>query len=258
MLKNLLRLSLALSLSCFSLLTSAQDNYEIQVYGSELVAPKVTMVELHSNYTFDGSKTVDHGVLPTNHVEHETVEITHGFNQWLEVGFYFFNSIGSDGRTNYVGSHIRPRIAVPESYHWPVGVSLSTEVGFQKSAFSEDTWTLEIRPIIDKQWTKWYLSFNPTFDKSVKGVTQHEGFDFSPNFKASYSVSKVVAPGIEYYGSIGPLGDIYSAPDQQHQLFLVVDLNFNPKWEFNAGYGFGLTASTDRSIFKVILGRRFK
>ena len=28
----------------------AQDNYEIQVYGSDLVEPKHTMVELHSNF----------------------------------------------------------------------------------------------------------------------------------------------------------------------------------------------------------------
>jgi hypothetical protein len=39
-------------------LSRAQDNYEIQVYGSDLVNPKHTMVELHSNFTIDGSKMV--------------------------------------------------------------------------------------------------------------------------------------------------------------------------------------------------------
>jgi len=43
----------------------AQDNYEIQVYGSETVAPKTTMLELHSNFTFQGSKTTVEGVIPT-------------------------------------------------------------------------------------------------------------------------------------------------------------------------------------------------
>ena len=33
----------------------AQDNYEIQVYGAELVESGHTMVELHSNFTFQGS-----------------------------------------------------------------------------------------------------------------------------------------------------------------------------------------------------------
>ncbi|MGB7469832.1 MAG: hypothetical protein WBW58_10730, partial [Candidatus Acidiferrum sp.] len=70
----------------------AQDNYEIQVYGSDLVDPGHTMVELHSNFTIDGSKTIEDGLYPTNHAEHETIEITHGVNDWLEVGFYIFTS----------------------------------------------------------------------------------------------------------------------------------------------------------------------
>ena len=140
------------ALSCLIITQEAfsQDNYEIQVYGSETVAPKATMVELHSNYTIDGSTTEENGVLPTHHIVHETIEITHGFTNWFEVGFYFFNAIGNEGRTNYVGSHIRPRVRVPDSWHWPVGVSLSLEAGYQKLKYSEDDWTLEIRPIIDK------------------------------------------------------------------------------------------------------------
>src|SRR5713226_7627845 len=42
---------------------AAQDNYEIQVYGAETVAPRHTMVELHSNFTIQVSKTVQDGVL---------------------------------------------------------------------------------------------------------------------------------------------------------------------------------------------------
>jgi hypothetical protein len=37
----------------------------------------------------------------------------------------------------------------------------------------------------------------------------------------------------------------------------VVDLDLGPKWEFNAGVGFGLTPSSDRLIVKMILGYRF-
>src|SRR5215470_11255737 len=58
-----------------------QENYEIQVYGSETVPRGVTMFELHSNFTVNGSTLASAGGLsPTNHALHETVEITHGFN----------------------------------------------------------------------------------------------------------------------------------------------------------------------------------
>jgi hypothetical protein len=254
MFKNLRLISLLVILS---LQLKAQDNYEIQVYGSETVETGHTMVELHSNYTLNGSKTTVDGMFPTNHVWHETIEITHGWNPWFETGFYFFNAIGNDGRTAYVGSHIRPRVAVPTDWHWPVGLSLSAEFGFQRAAFSPNTSTLEIRPIIDKKWNKLYISVNPTLAQSFKGPDEHRGMFFSPNVKGSYDVSKVVALGLEYYGSTGPFFHYSPYQEQQQQLFIATDLNFNPNWEFNAGYGYGLTTSTDKEIFKVIVGRRF-
>ena len=246
-----------LLLLCSFTCIKAQDNYEIQVYGSETVEKGRTMLELHSNFTFDGSKTNSGGELPTNHVFHETIEITHGWTPWFETGFYFFNTLGGDGRTSYVGSHIRPRVAVPDSWHWPVGVSISTEFGFQKSAYSANTCSLEIRPIIDKKWGKFYVSFNPTLEQSFAGPDENRGLIFSPNLKESYDVSKVVALGLEYYGSTGPFFHYDPIQQQEHQLFIATDLNFNPSWEFNAGFGFGLTNSTDNSILKIIIGRRF-
>jgi len=245
-------------LCCISSLSiHAQDNYEIQVYGAQTVAKGNTMAELHSNFTFDGQKAKQNGVLPTNHVLHETVEITHGWNAWFETGFYFFNTIGNDNRTNYVGSHIRPRVMAPAAWKWPVGVSLSLEAGYQKKEYSEDDWTLEIRPIVDKQMGKLYIAFNPTFDKSLHGVNKNLGYVFSPNLKASYNVTKVIAGGFEYYGSTGPLNHFQTYQSQQQQLFIALDLDWSPDWEFNVGYGWGFTQSTDNAIFKVILGYRF-
>lgn len=79
---------------CFAGLLFAQGNYEVQVYGSDTVAPWATMVELHSNFTAIGSKTMTDRTYPTNHQEHETVEITQGWNDWFETGFYIFTNIG--------------------------------------------------------------------------------------------------------------------------------------------------------------------
>lgn len=235
----------------------AQDNYEIQVYGSETVAAGRTMAELHSNFTAEGRKQMEDGLLPTDDAVHETVEITHGFTSWFETGFYLFTSARDGDGWQWVGDHIRPRVRVPEEWHWPVGLSLSTEIGYQQRQFSEDTWTWEIRPIIDKQWGPWYFAFNPALEKSLKGVNSSRGFEFAPAVKISYDITKVVAGGVEYYGSLGPVGALDTFGNQQHQIFPAVDLNFSPDWEFNFGVGVGLTHSTDHLIFKMILGYRF-
>lgn len=235
----------------------AQDNYEIQVYGSETVAPSHTMVELHSNFTVEGSKTVTDGVLPTEHAEHETVEITHGFTEWFETGFYIFTTIQSDGGWQWVGDHIRPRVRVPESWHWPVGVSLSTEIGYQRRQFSTDTWTWEIRPIIDKQLGPWYMSVNPALERSWHGLTVNQGVVFAPDAKVGYDFTKRIAGGLEYYASYGPITDFLPLRQQEQQFFPAIDLDLGPDWEFNFGVGVGVTASTDHLIVKCIIGRRF-
>ena len=235
----------------------AQGNFEIQVYGSETVAPGQTMIELHSNTAIKGTTRKEDGVFPTQHAWHETIEITHGFTPWFETGFYIFTSIQPDAGWKWVGDHIRPRLRVPESWHWPVGVSLSTEIGYQQRTFSTDTWTLEIRPIIDKQWGPWYVSFNPVFERSLKGESVKRGFEFSPNAKASYAITPKINAGLEYYGEIGPVTAFDPLRKQQHLLFPVLDVDLGPRWECNVGVGIGLTAETDRLLVKLILGYRF-
>jgi hypothetical protein len=235
----------------------AQDNYEIQVYGSDTVAPRSTMVEIHSNFTVDGSKTVQDGVLPTNHAMHETLEITQGINEWAEVGFYVFSSIQPNDGWQWVGDHIRPRVRVPEKWHWPVGVSLSQEIGYQRAAFSADTWTWEIRPIVDKKLGRWYFSFNPTLDRSFHGPSVNKGVEFSPNVKFSFDFTKKIAGGLEYYASYGPLTGFDPLREQEQQFFPAIDLNLAPEWEVNFGVGIGATRSTDHLIVKGIIGRRF-
>lgn len=235
----------------------AQDNYEIQVYAYDTVQPGHTMLEFHTNYTFSGSKTFADGLNPTNHSLHETFEITHGFNSWFETGLYIFTSARSGDGWDWVGDHIRPRLRVPESWHWPVGVSISNEIGYQRRRFSADTWTWEIRPIIDQKFGRWYWSFNPSFDRSFHGESVDKGFEFSPNFKVSYDITRKIAAGFEYYGALGPVTGFDPLSEQQQQVFPTIDLNLAPQWEINFGLGVGMTRSTDHLIAKLILGYRF-
>ena len=253
-----LLLLLLAATAALSVPARAQDNYEIQVYGADTVPAHDTMVELHSNFTVSGSKTAQDGLLPTQHAFHETLEITHGFNDWFETGFYVFTSVRNGNGWQWVGDHVRPRVRVPEKWKWPVGVSLSSEVGYQRREFSTDTWTFELRPIVDKTIGPWYLSFNPALEKSLHGPNEDKDFEFSPNFKVSYDVTKKVAVGVEYYGAFGPVGNFDPFSEQQHQIFPSVDLNLAPQWEFNAGVGVGTTRSTDHLILKMILGYRFE
>jgi hypothetical protein len=59
-------------------------------------------------------------------------------------------------------------------------VSISNEIGYQRRQYSVDTWTWEIRPIVDQKVGLWYWSLNPTLDRSFHGESVNQGVVFSP------------------------------------------------------------------------------
>lgn len=244
-----------LALLCLPVL--AQENYEIQVYASDTLGRKRVMIESHTNFIFQGTKDVIDGVRPTEHSVHETWEITTGFTDWFETAVYTFTANTPGYGYNWVGSHVRPRFSVPRQWNWPVGVSVSQEFGYQRRAYSADSWTWEIRPIVDKKLGRWYLCFNPTVAKSLHGLSAGTGWGFSPNGKVGYDITGKVQAGFEYYGAMGPIGTFDPLRDQQQQFFPSIDLDLGESWEFNAGVGIGVTPATDHLIAKVIVGRRF-
>jgi hypothetical protein len=251
------RILFASTLLAVALSAHAQGNYEIQVYGSDTVPPENLMVEAHSNFTPKGQKQTLDGVYPTNHQEHETLEVTQGLTGWSEVGFYVFTSEQRGHSVQWVGSHIRPRVRAPENWRWPVGASLSMEIGYQRAVYSPDTWTWEIRPIVDRTLGRWYVAFNPAVERTLHGPGVRYGWGFTPGVKVGYDFTRKVNAGLEYYADYGRLWNWDGLHDQQQQIFAVTDLNISPQWEINLGIGVGPTAATDHLIIKGILGRRF-
>jgi len=252
----------------------AQDNYEIQVYPSDTMPPKTLLIELHSNFTVEGSTTTQFGMLPTQHQAHETIELTQGINDWSEVGFYIFTAAKNGYGIDWVGDHIRPRVRVPPRWHWPVGLSLSSEFGYARPAFANPTWSWQFMPIVDQSIGRWYWSVNGTMVWNIHVVpapasyipaekqayyrdVAPRGVTFGPAATLTYAPSKYYNIGVEYYSYYGEWGNFVSLHNQQQQFFPVVNLFVSPKWEINVGAGWGATAGTDHLIVKCIVGRSF-
>ncbi|HEY5220347.1 MAG TPA: hypothetical protein VIJ16_11095, partial [Gemmatimonadaceae bacterium] len=195
--------AIALALLVGAHALAAQENYEIEVYPSATVAPKSLALELHSNFTFQGQRLYVDGVAPTRHADHETVEATLGVTNWSEVGAYLFTNEQNGLGAKWVGNSARARVRVPDSWAWPLGLSLSSEIEYARPLFSEDAWTWEIRPIADKYEGRWYLSVNPTLERVLQGANARRGFQFTPSVKASYDVTEKVTAGLEYYAAPG-------------------------------------------------------
>ena len=231
----------------------AQADNEIQVYASPTVGDKLTIFELHSNYTFKGPKDLPDP--KSAHYLNESLEITHGFGNNFEMGLYIFTTYTPDGRYEYLGSHVRPRITAPQSWNWKVGASLSAEFGFFRQSSNQPFyWEGEIRPVIDKTIDRWYFSINPNMDFVLNGDNKH--FGFGPQIKTVYTIQQKIGVGFEYYTSIGNFQKIDPINEEEHLLGPMIDLYLSPKWEFNGGFLFGLTPNSNQQILKILIGRR--
>jgi hypothetical protein len=238
---------------------AAQDLFEIQVYPYQTVEPGRTMVELHTNYFASGSKEPAPGEFPLHHQSHVTLEVTHGFTRYFECAGYLVTAghvPGEGGR--FAGARIRPRFRFPESTGFPFNVSLSFEVGFNQPEFEANTRTLEIRPILEHEQGRFYLSINPDLSKALKGPDSGGGLEFEPGVKVAWSATPKIAAGIEYYGATGTLTHLEPVHDQHHMIFPTIDLDVSPDWELNFAVGRGLTGTSEHWVLKSIVGYKFK
>jgi hypothetical protein len=231
----------------------AQADNEIQVYSSPITDKNITFFELHSNYTFRGP---DGLADPSSvHYLNESLEITHGFGGNFELGFYVFTAVLPNGHYAYLGNHIRPRFTAPDKWHLPFGASLSVEFGFWRpdpdTKFQTEG---EIRPIIDKNVSNWYFSFNPNIAFVLNGAEKR--WELTPQLKTVYTIHNKVGVGIEYYTALGTFEKILPVKEEEHLLGPMLDLYVSPRWELNTGWLFGLTPGSNHSIVKLLLGRR--
>lgn len=234
---------------------AAQADNEIQVYASPTIQHTWTIFELHSNYTFKGSKLLADPA--TAHWTNETLEITHGFGKNFEIGFYTFTGFAPGGGFQYLGNQVRPRVTVPLDWKWNVGASLSAEFGFyRKDDTSKFVWQGEVRPIIDKTAGNWYFAFNPNIDFVLTG--DDKGAGIAPQFKTVYTFNKKIGVGLEYYGGLGSFKKILPGNLQEHLIGPMIDVYTHPMWEIQGGFLFGLTENSNQRILKLLVGRRIK
>ena len=237
----------------------AQDLFEIQVYPYETVQPGRTMVELHNNVFPSGTEDARPGEFATHHQAHTTLEVTHGFTNYFECAGYLVTASHVPGHGGqFAGARIRPRFRFPESTRFFFNVSISFEVGFNQPEFEANTRTLEIRPILEHEEGRFYLSINPDLSKALKGPGSSSGPEFEPGVKVAWKVTPAVAAGIEYYGATGSIADFEPLHEQRHMIFPTIDLDVSPDWELNFAVGRGLTGASEHWVLKSIVGYKFK
>jgi hypothetical protein len=251
-----LLISLVITLGSPFSMAGAQQGYEFEVYDTHLTRPGTTEFELNTNFVASGPKQVDTGLFPTRHMLRSSLEIGGGLTNWLEASIYVLAVHQPNAGASYVGNRIRTTASAPADWNLPVELGLTQEVGYARPGFAENRWTYELSPMIGKTWGSVALVANPAFERSL-GPAAHP-LEFEPRGRISYGFGDEASLSLEYYSSLGPTSGFDPRSEQKHQLFLAIEKEFSPRWEFAASFGRGLTASSDRSVISTRLEYRIR
>ncbi|PYP42315.1 MAG: hypothetical protein DMD43_03295 [Gemmatimonadetes bacterium] len=234
----------------------AQDAFEIQVYEYATVPRGKWDLETHVNFTTRGTRRFDGPVAPSQDQAHLALELTRGMTDYFEMAGYLVLARRPGHSPDFVAWRLRPRVRLPERW-LPVKVSLSAEVAFPRKEYENENATLELRPILERQFGPVALDVNPVLGRSVSGPGSADGWEFEPGGRLGVTVSPKLDLSVEYYGAFGPVRDFLPAADQVHQVFGGGDINFSESVVLNLGAGFGLTSAGNGIVFKARLGWLF-
>jgi hypothetical protein len=119
-----------------------------------------------------------------------------------------------------------PLLRAP-SWRSPVRVGLVAEFWFQKTWYAENSRRIELCPILNREFTKWQVVFNPVFERAMHGPGTRHGWNFEPALLARW-MRKPFSPSMEYYGEVESINVPPHAQPDVHQLLVGGD------WETEA------------------------
>ncbi len=225
-------------LYCANILT-AQDPFEIHIYEYEPQSLGQYSLEAHLNFLPQGTARRDGTLLPTEHQMHLTLEPTFGLSENFAVGFMFLNAWEPGYSPQFAGWRVLPHVYAPESWRLPVRLGFVAEFSFQKTRYEENSRRVELRPIIDREFSRWQIVFNPVFERALHGPGTAHGWNFEPAMLLRWK-RKTFSPSLEYYGEIESINVPPRAQPEVHQLFIGGDWRLLPVFSVNLGTGFDL------------------
>ena len=245
-------LALLAQLACAGAAWAQTD--EIQVYDARIADPGQFNLTWHNNFTPDGrTEPAFPGAVESNHALVGVAEWAYGVTDWFEQGLYLplYSFSHNDGAT-YNGFKLRWLFVKPHAEEQKFFYGVNFEFSVNQSQWDPRHFTSEVRPIVGWHLKPVDIIVNPIMDTSYTGG--FKSLDFAPAVRVAYNFSPKWAGAIEEYADYGPLRQIYSAHDQSHQIWAVVD---HPSKLVNieAGIGFGLTAASDKVTLKLMVSR---
>ena len=92
----------------------------------------------------------------------------------------FLNAWEPGYSPQFAGWRVLPHFYAPESWNLPVKVGFVAEFSFQNTGYEENSHRVELRPILDREFARWEVVFNPVFERALHGPGTQHGWNFEP------------------------------------------------------------------------------
>ena len=209
---------------------------------------------LHNNFTPSGLKTPAFpGGVESNHALVGVAEWAYGVTDWFEQGLYLplYSHSQNLGGT-YNGFKIRELFVRPHADDHKFFYGVNFEFSVNQKQWDPRHYTSEVRPIIGLHLKPIDIIVNPIVDTSWVGG--FKALDFAPAVRVAYNLNDKWVLAAEEYADYGPLRQFYSAGEQFHQMWAVVN-HTGKAVNIETGIGFGLNSSSDKVTLKLMVSR---
>jgi hypothetical protein len=247
--RQCLALVFALAVVCPRAASAQTD--EIQVYDGGLSPPGIFNLTWHNNFTPKGIATEPYpGGVVADESFNGVTEWAYGVTDWFEQGLYLpLYTHDKNLGWGYNGFKVRELFAVPHADMRTFFYGVNFEFSINQPRWDDHRYTSEVRPIVGWHFGQWDVIVNPIVDTAYDGWGNLE---FVPAERVAYNFKSGWTLSAEEYADYGPLNGFYSAGEQAHQLYGVVNKTFGTI-EIEAGAGFGLTDASDRCTLKLLV-----
>ena len=110
----------------------------------------------------------------------------------------FLNAWEPSYSPQFAGWRVLPHLYAPESWRLPFRLGFVSEFSFQKTRYEENSRRVELRPILDREFARCQVVFNPVFERALHGPGTEHGWNFEPAVLLRLK-RPVFSPSIEYY-----------------------------------------------------------
>ena len=196
----------------------------------------------HFNTEPQGTAARNGTLLPTLNQTHLTLEPTIGVPPNFAVGFMFLSAGNRVTHPSSRDGACCRTFTPPSPGACSFRLGFVSEFSFQNERYEENTRRVELRPILDREFSRWQIVFNPVFERALHGPGTEHGWNFEPAALLRWR-RKNFSPSLEYYGEIESVNVPPRAQPEVHQLFVGGDWDARPGFSINLGAGFDLGAA---------------